>query len=328
MVGRRIFCGVGLVFLFMLLGLYQVGLADERYTVKPGDSLSRISKTFGVTVEVLREANGLKGNAIKPKQILVIPTQGEKQGGEISKESSARNIKRHSGQGVQRSLGETDSYVVQKGDTLHAISKRTGVSVEEIKKINQIHSTALKIGQTLILLRQKAGAEEQGEEIGDAEEVIGEQLAEKDGSKQETSEPLGKWNNPEERSLLVRVVKTFLGAPYRLGGSTLKGLDCSAFVKKIYEVFNIHLPRTAGEQSRIGKRVGKDELEEGDLVFFKTQTRRAHNAHVGIYIGNNQFVHASSRNREVKVDNLDTPYFSSRFLRGVRVKELEGELTL
>jgi cell wall-associated NlpC family hydrolase len=70
--------------------------------------------------------------------------------------------------------------------------------------------------------------------------------------------------------------------------------------------------------------VEKNELEEGDLVFFRT--RRASGTHVGIYIGNNQFVHASSLQREVKIDNLDTPYYNKRFLRGVRVKEFEEEI--
>ena len=133
---------------------------------------------------------------------------------------------------------------------------------------------------------------------------------------------LGKWSNSEERSLLVRVVKTCLGVPYKLGGSTLKGIDCSAFVKKIYEVFNIELPRTTREQFTIGKKVQKNQLEEGDLVFFK---ERGNRAHVGIYVGDNQFVHASSYSREVKIDYLDTPYYSQRFLRGVRIKELERE---
>lgn len=158
---------------------------------------------------------------------------------------------------------------------------------------------------------------------GDSEESTVERLSEGNGDKQEAAEPLGKWSNPEERNLFVRVVKTFLGAPYRLGGSTLKGIDCSAFVKKIYEIFNILLPRTAREQFHIGKKIEKHELEEGDLVFFKA--RRPNNAHVGIYIGNNEFVHASNRKKEVKVDNLDTPYFSKRFLKGVRIKELERE---
>jgi cell wall-associated NlpC family hydrolase len=121
----------------------------------------------------------------------------------------------------------------------------------------------------------------------------------------------------------VRVVKTFLGVPYKLGGSTLRGIDCSAFVRKIYEIFNVDLPRTAREQLSIGRKIEKEQLEEGDLVFFK---RRGNSAHVGIYIGESQFIHASSRNKEVKIDHLDLPYFNGRFLRGVRVKELEKEI--
>jgi cell wall-associated NlpC family hydrolase len=118
------------------------------------------------------------------------------------------------------------------------------------------------------------------------------------------------------------VVKTFLGVPYKLGGSTLKGIDCSAFVKKIYEIFRVDLPRTTREQFSVGRKVEKNQLEEGDLVFFK---RRGNSAHVGIYIGANQFIHASSRNREVKIDHLDMPYFNARFIKGVRVMELERE---
>ncbi|MFB3883692.1 MAG: NlpC/P60 family protein [Thermodesulfobacteriota bacterium] len=214
-----------------------------------------------------------------------------------------------------------ERYTVKRGDSLYRISKRVGLSVEEIKRMNRLRSTTLKVGQVLTL--SKTEREEETGEVRDSVEAALERRSDKDGERQEVSRPLGKWSNPEERNLFVRVVKTFLGVPYRLGGSTLKGIDCSAFVKKIYEIFNIHLPRTAREQSQIGKKVEKKELEEGDLVFFKTP--RSNNAHVGIYIGNNEFVHASTRNREVKVDNLDTPYFSERFLQGVRLKELERE---
>ena len=103
----------------------------------------------------------------------------------------------------------------------------------------------------------------------------------------------------------------------------MRGIDCSAFVKKVYEIFGVALPRTAREQSCVGRPIGKDELEEGDLVFFQTQ--RARRTHVGIYIGNGEFVHASSWNKEVKVDHLDKPYFHQRFLRGVRVREVSSE---
>jgi peptidoglycan DL-endopeptidase LytE len=308
MIGRCTFLGMGIVVLSMLVGFHAKGLAEERYIVKPGDSLYKISKSFGLSTEALKRANGLKEEGIKPKQVLLIPTRDEKQ---------TRAT-------VKRPPVETESYVVRKGDSLYSISKKVDLSVEEVKRMNRLHSVSLKAGQVIHLPKTGLRDEvEEAEELGGSDESTGARLAEGSVEKQEVAEPLGKWSNPEERNLLIRVAKTFLGAPYRLGGSTLKGIDCSAFVKKIYEIFNTPLPRTAREQSQIGKKVDKEALEEGDLVFFKT--RRSNNGHVGIYIGNNEFVHASRFNKEVKVDNLDTPYFSKRFLKGVRVKELEQE---
>jgi LysM repeat protein len=299
---------MGIVVLSMLFGFHPKGLAEERYTVKPGDSLYKISKSFGLSTEALKRANGLKEEGIKPKQVLLIPTRDEKQTRATIKSPSV----------------ETESYIVRKGDSLYTISKRVGISVGEIRRMNQLRSAALRVGQVLNFPKTGLGDEvEEAEELGSPEESTVERLAEGNVDKQEIAESLGKWSNPEERNLFIRVVKTFLGAPYRLGGSTLKGIDCSAFVKKIYEIFNTYLPRTAREQSQIGKNVEKHELEEGDLVFFKT--RRSNNGHVGIYIGNNEFIHASRFNKEVKVDNLGTPYFSKRFLKGVRLKELEQE---
>jgi cell wall-associated NlpC family hydrolase len=151
-----------------------------------------------------------------------------------------------------------------------------------------------------------------------------EKTAELEGDVQYSENPLGKWRDPEERNLVVKVAKGFLGAPYRLGGSSVQGLDCSGFVRKIYEFFDVNLPRTAREQAKVGMKVAKEELTEGDLVFFNT--RRAF-GHVGIYIGNNQFVHASSgkKDRHVRIDSLDKPYYNQRFIKAVRLKDLEEE---
>ncbi|MDI7261678.1 MAG: LysM peptidoglycan-binding domain-containing protein [Thermodesulfobacteriota bacterium] len=302
--GRWSFSGVLLIVLLILLCPYH-GSAEERYTVKSGDSLYTISRSFGISVEALKEANGLEGNQIRPKQVLFIPNPQKR-----SVEETA-----------QRVSFETEAYIVKQGDSLYSISKRVGLSVEEIKRMNDLQTNDLKKGQKLILPKQKSNREEEPEEIGDAVEV--QEIQQVEGAGQITPEPLGKWKNPDEKGLFIRVVKNFLGVPYRLGGSTLKGIDCSAFVKKIFDIFNIQLPRTAREQSRLGKKVDREELQEGDLVFFKT--RWANNSHVGIYIGNNEFIHASYRGKEVRVDSLDTPYFNQRFVKGVRVIELERE---
>jgi LysM repeat protein len=308
------FFGMGLIGLLLLFGFCQRGWTEEPYTVRPGDTLYGISKSFGVSIEALKKANALEGDSIKPKQVLTIPTQRGKKTDEVARKSSNRISKKLS--------GETDSYVVQKGDSLYSISKKLGLSIEEIKKMNGLQTSTLKIDQVLLLPKDESRLDEETEELGDREEIAGASQTEGEKGESVASATLGKWSNPEERNLFVRVVKTFLGVPYKLGGSTLRGIDCSAFVKKIYEIFNIELPRTTREQFSVGKKVEKGQLEEGDLVFFK---RRGNSAHVGIYIGDNQFVHASSYNRQVKIDYLDTPYYSKRFLRGVRVKELERE---
>jgi peptidoglycan endopeptidase LytE len=304
MMGRWSFSGVALIVLFVLV-CPQHGSAEGRYSVRPGDSLYTISRSYGISIEALKEANGLEGNHLKPKQVLLIPDPE----------------KRPIGKTAQRVSSETEPYIVKQGDSLYTISKGVGLSVYEIKRLNQLRTDILKKGQRLVLLKQKNRREEEAEEIGDAEEVKEVQQAQ--GESRTIPEPLGIWKNPEERNLFIRMVKTFLGVPYRLGGSTLKGIDCSAFVKKTFEIFNVQLPRTAREQLSIGKKVERKELEEGDLIFFKTH--RANNAHVGIYIGNNEFVHASYRSKEVRVDNLDAPYFNQRFIKGVRVIELERE---
>ncbi len=300
-------CGLlGVMLVVLILSLCAEGLsAEERYTVKSGDSLYTIAKAYGVSVEALKEANGLRGNGLKPKQVLLIPNPKK------------RPAERTSSQVVS----ETESYIVKQGDSLFSISKRTGISIEEIKRVNKLQTNVLKTGQRLVLRKQDLHREEELEELGDAGEPF--ESLKVPAETQTNTEPLGKWRSSEERSLFIRVVKTFLGVPYRLGGNTLKGIDCSGFVRKMFEIFNVSLPRTAREQLCIGKRVGREELEEGDLIFFKT--RHANNAHVGIYIGNNEFVHASYRSKEVRVDSLETPYFKQRFVSGVRIIELERE---
>jgi len=306
--------GMELIFLLVLFGFCQKGWTEERYTVKPGDTLYEISKSLGVSIEALKKANGLEGESIKPKQVLIIPSRGENKSASAAGRPSTHG-KKPAAATVKKALGETDSYVVQKGDTLNSISNKVGLSTREIMSMNGLHTSGLKIGQILLLPRVVSQQDDETEDLGDGDDTTETEPA--------TSAPLGKWRNPNERGLLVRVAKAFLGVPYKLGGSTLKGIDCSALVKKIYEVFNIQLPRTAREQFTAGKRVEKEQLEEGDLVFFR---RAGNRAHVGIYVGDNQFVHASSHSREVRVDYLNTPYFSQRFLKGVRVMELEKEI--
>jgi peptidoglycan endopeptidase LytE len=309
MVGRRTIMTLGLISLFLLIVLKGTGYADASYRVRSGDNLSRIAKKHGVTPQALRDANHLKSDALKVRQVLVIPGHKNK----LKKASKDR----------KKLPADREIYVVKRGDTLHSVAEDAGISVKALRKMNHLSSKRLKKGQRLVV--PKRVTPDETDELGDADDMASVETAANEEDKEANARALGKWKSPDERKLFVRLTRTFLGVPYRLGGTTMKGIDCSAFVKRLYEIFDIQLPRTAREQSKVGKRVAKDQLEEGDLVFFKTRSRRV-TGHVGIYIGNSEFIHASGKNRGTKLDSLESDYYSKRFVRGVRVMELEPEL--
>jgi cell wall-associated NlpC family hydrolase len=123
---------------------------------------------------------------------------------------------------------------------------------------------------------------------------------------------------------LLRVAQRMLAVPYRFGGTTLWGLDCSGFVQKTFAFLNLDLPRSAREQFREGAKVAKADLSPGDLVFFRTYAE--YPSHVGIYLGDNRFVHASSRERKVTVESLDTPYYVKRYIGAKRLLFEENDV--
>lgn len=127
-------------------------------------------------------------------------------------------------------------------------------------------------------------------------------------------------NSMHEDQLLFYLLRNsfskWQGTPYRLGGNSKHGIDCSAFIKNVFaESFNISLPRTTKYQSEEGYLVYRDELEIGDLVFFKTGWNIRH---VGIYMGNNEFIHAST-SRGVITSSLDNSYWTSKYWQARRV---------
>jgi LysM repeat protein len=207
--------------------------------------------------------------------------------------------------------------------------------MKKIMALNHVNSKSLRVGQKLVLVKPAYEPEEsivaQGnediEEGEDSQDIDSENddqgiinLSQQDEQSRK-EELLGKWSSHDEMQLFVKVATGFIGAPYRFGGSSLKGIDCSSFVQKIYRIFDVTLPRKASEQSKVGISITRENLTEGDLIFFHTKRSLGH---VGIYIGNNEFVHASSRSKGVRIDSLATPYYQKRFQRAVRVKGLDN----
>jgi cell wall-associated NlpC family hydrolase len=123
-------------------------------------------------------------------------------------------------------------------------------------------------------------------------------------------------DNGVDKQVVMQTLVDWLGTRYLFGGMGRNGIDCSAFTGMMYRTINYPLPRTAAAQWEVGSAVERDQLQFGDLVFFHTR-QAVYVSHVGIYLGNNMFAHASSRNG-VTVSSLNADYYTSHFIGGRR----------
>lgn len=134
-------------------------------------------------------------------------------------------------------------------------------------------------------------------------------------AKHKTNKIFSEYNqqNKAQSNKLLAHFDKWEGTRYKLGGSTKHGIDCSGFTQAMLkDVYNTQLPRTTSEQKYIGKQISKNELKVGDLVFFRK------NHHVGIYMGNGNFIHSSTK-RGVEMNTLDSGYYAKVFTQARRV---------
>ena len=129
------------------------------------------------------------------------------------------------------------------------------------------------------------------------------------GTKKKSSELSNK-------ELLNAQYTLYKGTPYKYGGTSDKGFDCSGYVQKVYtNAFRTTLPRTTKEMGKLGKKIARSKLKVGDLVFFRPTSRYRH---VGIYMGNNQFMH-SSTSKGVILSSLDNVYWRKKYRYARRI---------
>jgi cell wall-associated NlpC family hydrolase len=128
----------------------------------------------------------------------------------------------------------------------------------------------------------------------------------------------------DKTEILINNAMQLIGVRYRWGGNTPQsGLDCSGFVRYVFnDTFGFLLPRKSAQMSKVGLEIGKEELRPGDLVFFNTM-RHAF-SHVGIYVGDNKFIHAPSRGKSIRVDDMTKVYWDKRYNGARRVESTTG----
>jgi len=210
------------------------------------------------------------------------------------------------------------THTVNRGETLSRIASRFGVEVDTIVRLNQLQGTNIGAGQQLRIDQCEPYAT-----AGSSPPPLGgrDSAGREAGSSSATTADMAV-TIPQR---VIKLARAMLNVPYRFGGSTLRGIDCSAFVQRVFGLVDVRIPRTAREQYTVGARVVRDEVEIGDLVFFRTYA--SFPSHVGIYIGENLFIHASSMVDRVTIDSMDRPYYRKRFIGARRLVD-EGGLAV
>lgn len=244
--------------------------STNTYTVKAGDTLSKIARVHNTSVSSVQQLNRLSGTNIYPGQKLVVNGKPQVSAPATTPVAST-----------------TTTYRVVGGDTLSKIAKKHNTTVTKLMSANNLKTTTIRVGQVL-----KVDVKSLSETVITVSNPI-------------VSVPSTSGN----LTLLVDVAKSVLGTPYVWGGAAPGGFDCSGYIYYVYNKVGINVPRTNTTGfDAISSPVSSPQI--GDLVFFKN-TYRAGISHMGIFIGNNSFIHAGGD--RVQITSLNDSYWSKHF---------------
>ena len=234
-------------------------------------------------------------------------------------------------------VAQARTHTVTAGETLASIARSEHVPITNLARLNQLEGAnryRLSVGQELALDEESAikAAPIAPQPASAAAELAKAEVgnAPKDGA------DAAMWGAPETKTAslkrfanriinrtsaiaksLTRSALRFIGTPYVFGGTSTAGFDCSGYVQHVFAMLGIHVPRTADAQYYAGRSI-QGHMEAGDLVFF--QTYEPGPSHVGIYLGNGEFVHSSSHG--VMISKLHDSYWATRYLGAKRMASL------
>lgn len=266
----------------------------QAYTVQSGDTLWKVAQKFDMAVAEIKSLNLLRSDTIYVGQTLKLT--GQASGQNANQASLVQKQPVNNSASLDNEAG-SDTYTVQAGDTVWKVAQKFKLTTTELKNLNLLRSDTIYVGQTLKIKGSPSTSinKEEKEPI-----TISEPSAEK---------------VTISTTQLLFDAKAVMGTPYKWGGTTPSGFDCSGF---IYYVLNKQTPSkrlsTADYWSR-SKTVSEPAV--GDFVFFTTYASGP--SHMGIYVGNGQFIHAGS-STGVTISSMDSSYWKDRYLGAKRLE--------
>ena len=288
------------------------------HEVQAKETLWGISKKHNISVEDLKKANPLlETEGLKIGQQITIPSNI------IAVSDSEKTIE----SSIQTSTDVEVSREVLPKETKYGIAKEFGISVAELEKQNPEIKKKLPLGYILKIhvSKEKADALQASKPTQTIKDTLGspQQSYDKVIVKNDSAALIKVSNHYDLIDQLISNATENIGTRYRSGGTTKAGFDCSGLMYCTFGNFDIKLPRSSIEQSRIGMKVNTDEAQKGDLIFFKTNGRH-HINHVGMVVevvdGEIKFVHSSTHGG-VMISSTKEPYYERTFSQVNRILE-------
>ena len=299
------------------------------YTIASGDTLYSVAHRYHTTIAEVQKLNGLKkGERLSIGRVLRVPRDTYIP----QSESHSKHVKLAKKR-VKKAT-KIALHTVKRGDTISEIAQKYHLSIAEVRTLNKMQKGQLiKVGEKLKVIahapakvkRHRVASKSVKRIVKKSpthakKRIVRSTKRVKRPARYALDDLLFGHHSSSKGKKITRLAKKKLGKRYVWGAEGNNVFDCSGLTQYVCKKNGIKLPRRAIQQSKVGKRVSRKDLKTGDLVFFDTSRRRkGYVNHVGIYIGNNKFIHASSAKKKVVITSLSKNFYSQRFKGARRV---------